>query len=514
MTRIISHGLIIYAALLGVVAATNAQSPYQVRKSAISDVEFYTTNYGIFGLDVAGSKAGFFVPRGSGLSYVFQSGMWFGAMKKVGSDTNHLSFITCNPNSGASWASPVGAADSSKAEPLYYSGNYDRLTGQPTASEAGTAAWPLWLRFNDTPHPGGPGIFESDRSARHSGATYSRPAFVPGAVEQFVSHYNDADLGRYERITHDSAVKLGLPLGLDFQQNVYAWGEGPFKDVVIIEYAITNTTRDTLFNCVMGQITDADLGNASNDHCSFLTSRPDLRAACTWTEPEGKSYQVLVTAIIEAPVTDESGYIDAGDRKRYRLEGRAGAFRGWSIEDDPYGTGGRYDFMADRTHFDIDNGPGDSRMLLASTPFNMRPFEVVHFTVAYGVASPRMADIYASRSSRLDTLVDAINDAYYNRESFAGVHPEPAVVPAGAAMLLPNPARDGAMIRFTVGDAGGAMLRVANSIGRQVIERDLGRLDCGMHEAMIDVHDLPSGPYLVSIITGTQVIAAKLTVVR
>ena len=50
----------------------------EVIKNKASNVEFFSSNYGIFGLNVSASKAGGIWPRGSGNAYIFGGGIWFG----------------------------------------------------------------------------------------------------------------------------------------------------------------------------------------------------------------------------------------------------------------------------------------------------------------------------------------------------------------------------------------------------------------------------------------------------
>jgi hypothetical protein len=90
----------------------------------VSNIEFFSSNYGIFGLNVIGNQAGGIWPRGSNKAYIFGGGIWFGA-RKVARDTSgqiiktsegidslrKMAVISYNPNSGASWMVPgrVGA---------------------------------------------------------------------------------------------------------------------------------------------------------------------------------------------------------------------------------------------------------------------------------------------------------------------------------------------------------------------------------------------------------------------
>jgi hypothetical protein len=514
MKRITKCGWVTPLVMLGIAATAHSQSVYQSVKSTVSDVEYYATNYGIFGLNIVRGMAGFAVPRGSGQTYIFGSGLWFGAEKKVGDRMNKLAVVTYNPNSGSSWAVPDSFSQESRPEPLYHSVDYDHATGQPFVTSV-TASWPLWLRADQEAHPMNPGIFEPSWAARSTGGNYRAPAFLPGVDEQFVSAFNDGDLKRYEKISPDTARAIGYPIGLDIKQNIFSWKEGPFKDMVMIAFDIANVSGDTLYNCVAANMCDPDIGSSANDHCSYFARRPELRAAYAWTDAEaGKEYKTLAMSIIEAPVVDEQGFIDNSARDRYQLEGRVGTFRGWTIEEDPLSPEQRYDFIGDHTKLDADQGPGDKRALIGSNTFSMRPGDVAHFTVLFGVVDGRPSEIAVGDPSEFEKMVELANVAYYSRGSFLLSAPREAAVPGGSqAVVIPNPASGIATIRFSSG-AGAATLRVTNGLGEVVMVRDLGRLERGMHDAAIDVGSLPSGPYLVSVAAGSTIATTKLTVAR
>ena len=84
---------------------------FDLEQNTVSNIQFYTTNYGIFGLNVAQNRGGGFWPRGSENQYIFAGGVWFGAVKLKPNDTiNHQTkkyvTITYNPNNGGSWMVP------------------------------------------------------------------------------------------------------------------------------------------------------------------------------------------------------------------------------------------------------------------------------------------------------------------------------------------------------------------------------------------------------------------------
>ena len=85
---------------------------FDLQKNKVSRIEFFSTNYGIIGLDVANGVGGGKWPRGSNNQYIFGGGIWFAAKKlnPIG-DTVKLCAISYNPNSGGSWMVPGSIED-------------------------------------------------------------------------------------------------------------------------------------------------------------------------------------------------------------------------------------------------------------------------------------------------------------------------------------------------------------------------------------------------------------------
>src|SRR5690606_28741424 len=61
---------------------------FEVLRNNVSQIDFYSSNYGILFLDVRNGRAGGLYPRGSSNRYLFGGGIWFGAKKFVNVDPN------------------------------------------------------------------------------------------------------------------------------------------------------------------------------------------------------------------------------------------------------------------------------------------------------------------------------------------------------------------------------------------------------------------------------------------
>jgi len=514
------------AGMLAASAAMGQSIVLDIRHSTNSNAGYVATNYGIFGLNPVTAESGFTVPVNSGKTYFFGSGLWFGARKMVDGRMNDLTFITYNPNSGASWAIPgEGYASSTPGVPatsiLYHSSNYDRETGLYTGSAPpidNAYRWPLWAQASVPVRPMSPGTFvpfDADRVANAAPYNFVAPAFVPGVAEEFVARFHDADLTRYEKYAGAELASLGYPIGLQTQQNIYSWKIGPLKNAVILQYTIVNAGTDTLHDCVASQIWDPDLGSSDNDHGDFYTRRPELRTAFNWTDAEGRGdnpYGVLTTTMLEAPMIDANGFVDNTRRADFRGEGRAGVFKNWAIAEDPSTPAQRYMFISDEK-IDRDKGAGDRRGLLASRTFSMRPGDTAYFAIGFTVLDVASWDPGQDRSIELEGLVETMTDAYYGQFPIAAAPAGAAGVKSGVS-LMPNPARDRSTIGFTMASHGAATISVVDGLGRTVMHTTLDDLAAGEHRQELDMSGVPQGAYIITVATAGGLAAARLQVVR
>ncbi len=125
---------------------------FDLQKNTASNVEFYTTNSGIFGYNTQETVGGLYWPRGADNQYIFASGIWFGAKKRLNPDGSlkTLCTITYNPNNGMNSHVPGriedgNNLDSSKINDyrIYFSTDFNKSTGKAYNSQDGPD-WPIW----------------------------------------------------------------------------------------------------------------------------------------------------------------------------------------------------------------------------------------------------------------------------------------------------------------------------------------------------------------------------------
>jgi|GEM_PF-852949 len=440
------------------------RNAFEVIRNRVSNIDFYSSNYGIFGLNVVGNSAGGIWPRGSNKAYIFGGGIWFGAQKVRSndgvSDTNSLCVIGYNPNSGASWMVPGRidpnvelsksvtdeSAEGISKYRLYMSTDYNNFSGEPFDAAdlaANGPNWPIWdVHPTDTlKYSRYFGNYIDDITMRNQETYPKGPAIISG--EDIFSIYKDTDLSRYEKISRDTAIKKGYPIGIQVEQTIYSWGFGDYGNFLFIRYAIINKSGENLLNCYMAPALDMDIGTPSNDHAAIFIPEKDqdtLNLAVQWTDQEplgasGLPYGYIGFDFLESPAIDSSGYIRS-DKRVYSGSEQIGlsTFQAWPIEEDPSTPESRYQFISDKTQRDIDNGPGDKRFLMATGPFNMHPGDtarvVVGIMFAYGGRDPRNPTTTTGLPEDMKNLlaIDTFAQKVYDENFLAPVPPDPANV--------------------------------------------------------------------------------------
>lgn len=384
-----------------------AVSLFDLQLNTVSNIEFYTTNYGIFGLDVRNSDGGGYWPRGSRNQYIFGGGIWIAAQKRRQDDPDSLRNmveVSYNPNNARSWFVPGRISEGDQADPdnitkyrTYFSTDF-RQDGEPLIPTDGEA-WPIWDSSDD---PNDTlrvdryfGEYIDDNGDRSLSVHPKGPAFISG--EDIFATFKDTDLNYFDggasRRRND-----GYPLRLQFEQTIYSWGFGDYRDFIFIAYDIINMSDDTLFNCYMAPVMDVDLARApntqagaSNDRCKFYDCDESLNMAVQWTNTDrgeaGHGFGYLGFDFLESPAVDEDLLL-RNDKKVYSNEEQIGltTFRNWNIADDIDDDEQRYLFLSSGLR-DGDDGPGDKRFMMSTGPYHMRPDDTARVVVGIILAN-------------------------------------------------------------------------------------------------------------------------------
>lgn len=323
------------------------QQVYDVRKNTVSNIQFYTSNYGIFGQDVARNTGGGFWPRGSLNQYIFAGGIWFGAQKMHPDATGNLLpkkyvAITYDPNNGISWMVPGRIIDYNGNEQYladendvwlyrtYMSSEFSKGSGKPLKAEE-KYSWPIWdIESKEQGYYLGYdryfGRFINNPADRNLEKYPKGPAYI--TEEDIFASFKDTDLNKYQ-IGSSKARQDGYPLKLQFEQMIYSWGFGEYKDFIFIKYDIINMSKDSLRECWMAPIMDVDIARApytregaDNDNVAYYkpkewedqadkkSAQDTLNLAYQWTKntrgEDGKGFGYLGYDFLESPAVFKS----------------------------------------------------------------------------------------------------------------------------------------------------------------------------------------------------------------
>ncbi len=417
-------------------------------RNTASNIEFWQTNYGELFLDisVSGGKAGTFWPRGTGFSYIFGGGFWFGAVK---GGIRHV-LVGYNPYNGGSWFQPgsiEGAlafydstrnADSLRqgnGKPghgrypnesdnnygtkytIYYSTNYDKTTGRPL--KAGLPPWPIWDTDPDDAHLVGVdhyfGNYVDDVTKRDTSVypiryltrvvgtdtlVYQKggPAFI--SEEDMFTVCNDLDTTYFVQKSNGRQY----PLKAEVQRTIYSWGSEVNKNYIFIAYKIFNKSNTVLDSCWLAPVLDADIGVASNDENSYYNADTTLNLALQWSDKEAnvptsnatKAYPgVLGIDFLESPAVYKKGEvpdslvgtIKPGVHANSEQLGLV-TFDRWQINKDPTTDDDRYAYMTGRNRDVAPTPPeySDKRLLMATGPFRLLPGQAAQVVVGLLIA--------------------------------------------------------------------------------------------------------------------------------
>ncbi|MFA6570626.1 MAG: hypothetical protein WCT77_05255 [Bacteroidota bacterium] len=374
---------------------------FDQQKNTVSNIQFLTTNFGIFGLDITQSAGGGVWPRGSNNQYIYGGGIWFAAKKNIrkGDPTSERNLVelTYNPNSGNSWMVP-GRIDEGdlldqtdiKRHRVYISTDFRAGDGAPIIASDGQN-WPIWDVSTDPKD-----VLKANRyfggyvadPALRTTTNYSKgPAFI--SQEDIFATFKDTDLNYFEGgVGLRSAI--GYPMKLQFEQIIYSWGFGDYKDFIFLKYEVVNKSTDTLKDCWVAPVMDVDIGLkpspiANNDRVRFYSEEDSLNLCVQWTNSDGTDkgagFGYVGFDFLESPAVDSNGFIRK-DKKVYEVGEQLGlkTFKNWSITEDIIDDEARYNAMSSKVK-DGDNGPGDKRFMMATGPFNFLPGDTCRVVV-------------------------------------------------------------------------------------------------------------------------------------
>jgi len=298
---------------------------FDIQFNTVSNIQFTTTNTGITFYNEKTRQGTGIWPRGSINAYIYGGGIWVGSRKRnylidsvTGDfiwDTNvvdnvrfnrelpmfnefgdtigfsvhkvkdtimtrrfdtinprSLIAFSYNPNTGKSAMVPGRLSDGDEPTPaetrkyrVFFSLDYSTYDGTPLVEESGPT-WPIW-DISDDPDD----VLKYDRyfgryvenPDERTRANYPRgPAFISG--EDIFCTYKDTDLSRYGFGGVGTMRRKGYPQRIQYEQMIYSWGFGDYRDFVFIKYDQINKSGDTLWDMWLAPVYDVDITLTTN----------------------------------------------------------------------------------------------------------------------------------------------------------------------------------------------------------------------------------------------------------
>jgi len=471
----------------------------------INQIEFVITNYGPLGRPC-------YWPKGSGHSYIFGSGIWFGAIDSIIGDT--LVTIGYGPHGG----------------------------------EAEFA----------------PGLYQQDPSAPYV-IIYMYPNPWPAPVESFPMApqqvfsdqdswccYNDCD--SIYHIPGDTR-----PIGIEVYQTVYAWDLPRITDIVFITLEVKNVLPKSLRDLYIGYCSDCDL-SIINDICTAIIGKwYVIDDESLWVdnlayqfENEG-AYGVIGMDFLQTPFdlefgqdkdqdeipdqyerdssyyvnnlppskwdVDNDGVYDWRDASENPQLGMT-AFKRFTLSLEPnkdnerYLTLAGYNFKTGQyePYDTIIPQSDDQRFLMASGPFQLMPDSSV--ILVFAILFANWHNIYQTPDTAI-VLVDKWAQMFYNLDWNLAIKENSQLsVPSLNFTVNPQLIHITADICFNLKKSDVVALKVYNLCGQQVKTVFAGNMSAGQHRLRFDTIDLPSGIYFLVLKTSKERQAKKLIIVK
>ena len=505
-----------------------AQQLFDLRATGGNEVELFTTNYGITGLNIQGNSAGGFWPRSDAQpgAYMFGAGVWFGTIVMEDGAPVKRIFKTYNPNSGISWAAPGDVSDGPTLQTdaaaiskyrIYSSVDYG-ADGQVLSGDA--PGWPMWStgQAEVGPKTGNLGAYVSDVNERNTDAQGGGPAFV--SDEDLICRFKDSDVSLYE-----GGSANANPIGLQFEQAIYSWADSEHENFVLLRYDVTNVSGGDLYECYLAHAGDFDIGRpgggvqspAANDRITYHNDLAGRQMVTLWSEngPDvsGLDYGYMGVAMLQSPTLDGNNFvIQNADPTDYEAQIGLTAVRNWVIQNDPTGAEEGYDFMASGI-FDAESTAGDKRLMFASGGFNLRAGETARFVIGFFFA-PSASGIPNGLLTDVELLVDEVDKGH----TLWSGHVVSSVGDAAAAdfglQIHPNPVRDQLNITFAPETPGAQMtIEILDQTGRTLLTQQV-RATSQQDNVSLTLDDLAAGSYFCRLSSGGRQQAAGFVVVR
>jgi hypothetical protein len=333
----------------------------------------------------------------------------------------------------------------------------------------------------------------------------------------------------------------GEPLGIEVRVTAFANDGGleALRQATVYRYEVVNRNSVPLDSLRIGLFVDSDLGLPNDDYASTDTTRGMLMVYNADEDDEGSGGYGVPPAIgIDALSGLHSSmdyrFIPQGSAEmfsiawNYVLSGRF--MDGTRMREVFDGYAEEASFPVTRTVYSGDPVIGafwsQEQSWEGGFPLSPREFKVVVSTPPISLApgashAVDFAIVFAQGTNRLDSVTrlraasDVVQEAYDSGLLFSASVGDGAPSPAALALTVPrpNPTTGVAEVTFSLPEAGDALVRVVDVLGRTVTVVHAGPLAAGATVLRLSA-GLAPGVYTVVAESGDVRAVQRLTVMR
>lgn len=472
-------------------------------KNSKGNIELYVSNNGIIANNQG--QSGFIWPRGSVTQYIFGGGAIIFQYNPESEKSDQVPEFTYNYMTANGWFVPGSALDGDTLSPemaskyrVYSSINYNHSTGKELFGGTG----PNWAIWNGDDYIGenfGNYLLnEDDRDLSNS-----TPRFI--SDEDIVAIYKDTD----KNFNTGALINPGLmPYGLDIQTRVYCFDDEEHKDVIFVNWIVTNRSDKELTNLTFAPVFDLDITKTTN---AFKGTDNDIIIY-----PQDSSYVSFTTEMGDYEQGENFGFITFKWLETPAMSGNTVDYT--SVDNMPLQTyiprriPPSYDLtMINNDFFKYgtpEDNKGEQKLLMPTHQFNLPVQKSASFAIQVNMTAPDTKYPQMDEEKRADIERElSSNEDWYDKHKTDVELAETS----NDIKLYPNPSVDG-MITVELS------LPIGEQMSIEILDLSgklLGILYQGLHYKQsynLGIGKRSKGTYLLCFTIGTKQYSKKLVI--
>lgn len=498
---------IYFLALVTAFSAALSQFPtYHSVTSTKGNIEVTVTNDGRIGYNPNLNESGFVWPRGSNAQYLYGGGFILLRLIPTPGPLFYLAQYSYNFNDATSWYVPGAIADGDALVPnlaskykVYNSLDYDKYTGVDLNDET-NPRWPIWQADDYlSSYYGDYKVNESERTR-----TFSKPIFK--SDEDIVAIYKNTDT-----TANKSSFIFGggLPLGIEAETRVYSYGNESQKNMVFINWIITNTNDEGIGEVSFAPVFDIDITKKTN---AFSGIDNDIIIYS-----KDSSYVTFATEMEEYEVGEEFGYISFKWVQLPYIKNYS-TIDYSSVDNQNLTALGYRELSNDNDYFDFEHSfvhkgeligtNTEQKFIMPTNSFRMLANQSASFVLQINMTPPNEGYPEMDEETRKKIEAELEANEIFFKERLTSVEVAEELTPIS---VFPNPTVDG-NINIELGLPIGEQMTIELF---DLTGNSLGTLYQGMHHSQnydLKIGKRTSGTYLLRFNIGDKSFSKKFVV--